>query len=70
VRVVRADQKEHNGHGQQELLRGRVLVAIVDLLPHVEVVKGAGVEVEWHTAHVVEHEVGAGHVREVDQGPR
>jgi hypothetical protein len=65
-----AGEEQYDGHGEQELLRGSVLVPVVDLLPHVEVVKGARVEVEGHTAHVVEHEVGSRHVREVDQGPR
>ena len=69
VRVVRADQEKAYGHGEQELLCGRVLVAIVDLLPHVQVVVCAGVELERHTPHVVEHEVAAEHVGNVDHGP-
>ncbi|KAJ8105866.1 hypothetical protein OPT61_g9921 [Boeremia exigua] len=58
-----------NGHEEEELLGGGVLVAVVDLLPHVEVVVGARVEVKGDAADVVEHEVGAGHVGQVDQGP-
>ena len=69
VGVVGADEEEGDGHGEQELLGGRVLVAVVDLLPHVEVVVGAGVEVEGHALHVVEHEVRAGHVGDVGQRP-
>jgi hypothetical protein len=65
-----ANQEQHNWHAEQELLRWRVLVSVVNLLPHVKVVKGSGIEVERDTAHVVEHEVGARHVREVDEGPR
>lgn len=69
MRVVGADQEKAYGHGKQELLCGRVLVAIVDLLPHVQVVVCAGVELERNTAHVVEHEVAAEHVGNVDHGP-
>jgi hypothetical protein len=70
MRVVRADQEQHNWYTEQELLRWGVLVPIVNLLPHVEVIKGSSVEVEWDTAHVVEHKVGTRHVRKIDQGPR
>lgn len=66
---MRANQEQHYRYREQELLGRGVLVPIVNLLPHVEVVVGARVEVEWYTAYVVEHEVGSGHVREVDQGP-
>lgn len=65
-----ANQEQHNWYAEQELFCGRVLVAIVNLLPHVEVVKGSGIEVEGDSAHVVEHEVRSRHVGEVDQGPR
>src|SRR5689334_13626978 len=46
VGIMCADEEERDGHYQQELLGGRVLVAVVNLLPHVEVVVGSGVEVE------------------------
>lgn len=69
VRVVRAQQEQRNGHEQQELLGRGVLVAVVYLLPHVEVVVGARVEVEGHALHVVEHQVAAGHVGDVGQRP-
>lgn len=67
--VVRADEEETYGDGEQELLRRRVLIPVVDLLPHVEVVVGAGVELEGHAAHVVEHQVAAEHVGDVGHGP-
>jgi hypothetical protein len=67
--VVGAQEEEHNGHAEQELLGGGVLVAVVHLLPHVEVVVGAGVEFKGHAAHVVEHQVRAKHVADVGQGP-
>ena len=69
MRVMRAQQEQHHRHGQQELLGGRVLVAVVDLLPHVEVVVGAGVELEGHALHPVEHDVGAEHVGDVGERP-
>jgi hypothetical protein len=65
-----AAQEQQYGHAEQELLRGRVLVAVVNLLPHVEVVVCARVEVKGHAAHVVEHEVGEADICEVDEGPR
>lgn len=68
--IVRAEQEQDHGHAEQELLGRRVLVAVVDLLPHVEVVVGARVEVEGNAAHVVEHDVRAQHVRDVRQRPR
>lgn len=69
VRVVRGQQKQNNGHAEQELLGGRVLGTVVDLLPHVEVVVGAAVELKGHAPDVVEHDVRADHVRDVGQRP-
>jgi len=69
MRVVRADQEQTYGHREQELLGRCVLVAVVDLLPHVQVVIGASVELERYTAHVVKHEVAAEHVGDVGHGP-
>ena len=62
---MRADEKQHNGYAEKELLGWCVLVSIVDLFPHVQIVVGTRVEVKGHTAHVVEHEVGSGYVREI-----
>lgn len=64
-----ADQEQTYRHRQQELLRWRVLVLVVDLLPHVEVVVGASVELEGYAAHVVEHEIGGEHVGGIDERP-
>ena len=69
VGVMCADEEQRNGDEEQEFLRGGVLVAVVDLLPHVEVVVCARIEVKGHAAHVVEHEIGPGRVREVDKRP-
>lgn len=62
VRVVRAQKEQDDGHTEEELLGRRVLRAIVDLLPHVEVVVGATIELERCAAHVVEHYVRTDHV--------
>lgn len=64
-----AEEKQHNGHAEKKLLGWRVLGAVVDLLPHVEVVEGAAVELEGYAADVVEHEVRAEHVGNVGQRP-
>ena len=69
MRKVRAQQEHQYRHHQQEFLRRGVLVAVVDLLPHVEVVVGAGVEFKGHAADPVEHEEGGAHVGYVDEGP-
>jgi len=66
---VRANEEQHNGYAEKELLGWCVLFAVVNLFPHVQVVVGARVEVKGHTAHVVEHEVGSRHVRKIDEGP-
>ena len=62
MRVVGADKEKNNGNTEQELFGGGILVAAVNLLPHVEVVVGTGVELKRHASHPVEHEKGAGHV--------
>ena len=64
------EEEEQDGHAEQEFLGGCVLVTVVNLLPHVEVVVGPGVEVEGYAAHPVEHDVGASHVGDVGHGPR
>ena len=64
-----AEEKQHNRHAEQKLLGRGVLCAVVDLLPHIEVVKGSAVEFERHTTDIVEHDVRAEHVGNVGQGP-
>lgn len=66
---MRAQQEQNHGGDQEEFLGGRVLVAVVDLFPHVQVVVGAGVELEGDALHPVEHQVRAEHVRDVGQRP-
>lgn len=68
--VVSAEEEEHDRHAEQELLSGCVLVAVVDLLPHVEIVVGTGVEFKRNAPHPVEHEEGSKHVADIGEGPR
>lgn len=65
-----AEQEQHNRDAEEKLLGRGVLGAIVNLLPHIEVVKGAAVEFKWNAAHVVEHDVRPDHVGYVGQCPR
>lgn len=65
MRIVRAEQEQHNGDAEEELLGWRILSPIVDLLPHVQVVVCSAVEFEGHASDVVEHDVGAHHVGNV-----
>lgn len=69
VGIMGAQEKEHNGNTEEELLGGRVLSTVVDLLPHVEVIEGTAIEFEWNSSDIVEHDVGADHVGNVGQGP-
>lgn len=57
MRIVRAEEEQHDRHAKQELLGGCVLGPVVDLLPHVQVVVGPGVKFERHSSDVMEHEV-------------
>ena len=57
VRVVSAEEEEHNWYAQEELFSRRVLVAIVDLLPHVQIVVCASVELERHASDPMKHEI-------------
>ena len=66
---MRAHKEQHNRHGKQILLGRSKLLLVVYLLPHVQVVVCARVEVEGDAAHPVEHDVAAGHVGEVGERP-
>lgn len=70
MRVVSADKEQCDWHTKKEFLGRCVLCPVIDLLPHVEVVKGAAVEIERNAADMVEHDVGAKHVGHVGKGPR
>lgn len=69
MRVMRAEEEQHDWHAEQKLLGGCVLSPIVDLFPHVQVIKSTAVELEWHAANVMKHDVGSKHVRDVRQSP-
>jgi hypothetical protein len=66
---MRANEEQHYGHGKEEFLGRRVLVPVIDLLPHVEVVEGTAVEIKGYAADMVKHEVRSKHVRHVRQRP-
>lgn len=69
MRVVRAQEEQHDRHAEQEFLGRRVLGSVVDLFPHVQVVVCPSIEFKRHSSNVVEHEVRSSHVRDVRQRP-
>lgn len=68
--VVGANQKKDDGNAEQELFRRGILVAVVNLLPEIEVVVGTSVELKGDPLHPVEHDVRTGHVGDVGERPR
>jgi hypothetical protein len=56
VSEVRAQEKQADRHRKEELLRGGVLIAVVNLLPEIEMIVCAGVEFERDTSDVMEHD--------------
>lgn len=70
MRIMGAEEEEDDGNAEKELLGGGVLSAIVDLLPHVQVVERAAIKLERDSSNVVEHDVRSEHVRNVGQRPR
>ena len=69
VGIMGAEEEEADGHAEQELLRRRVLVTVIDLLPHIEIIVSTGIEFEWDAPHPVEHEERAKHVADIGEGP-
>lgn len=67
--VVGADKEKGDWDTKKELLGWCVLRPVINLLPHVEVVESATVEIERNTADMVEHDVGTEHVGHVGKGP-
>lgn len=55
--IMGAEKEEHDGYTEEELLRRRILIAMIDLLPHVEVVVRSRVEVEGYPSYVMEHQI-------------
>lgn len=68
--VMCAEQEEYNGNREEEFLRWRVLVPIIDLFPHIQVVVGTRIEVERNTSYVMKHKVRPEHVADVRKRPR
>lgn len=64
-----AKEEEHNGNTEQEFLGGCILGAVINLLPHIQIIVCSAVELERYASHVVEHNIGAEHVRNVGQSP-
>ena len=54
--VMSADKEEQYGDRQQELLCWSILIAAVDLLPHVEIIVGASIKLKGHAPNPVKHE--------------
>lgn len=69
VGVVCGYQEQADWNAQQKLLDRGELGPVVDLFPHVQVVKRAVVEIEWRALDLVEHYVGPDDVGHVGQGP-
>ena len=67
--VMCAEKEKADWHTEQELLRGCVLVSIVNLFPHVQVVISASVEFKGDAPHPVEHKEGSEHVADVGKSP-
>lgn len=67
--IVSAEKEQHDRHAEQELLGGGILVAVVNLLPHVEIIIGTSVELERDAPHPMEHEERAKHITDVGEGP-
>ena len=70
MRVVCAKKEQHDWYTKKEFLRGRVLGSIINLLPHVQIVVGPGIELKWHASDPMEHEEGSKHIGYIRHGPR
>ena len=70
MRVMRAEQKQNYRDTEEELFRRSVLIAIVDLFPHIQVVVCPGIEFKRNPPNPMEHEERPEHVTDVSEGPR
>lgn len=68
--IMRAEKEKQYWNAEEKFLCGGVLISIVDLFPHIQIVVSTSVEFERHAAHIMKHEVGAEHIRNVGQRPR
>lgn len=55
--ACKSGYSQHNWHAEEKLLRWRVLVTVVNLLPHVEVVVSPRIELERNSLDIMEHEI-------------
>ena len=69
MRVMRAGEEEAYGDTQEEFLGWSELIAVIHLLPHVQVVESSSVEFKWDPSDPMKHQVRSEHVGDVGQGP-
>ena len=55
--VVCTQKEEYDRNTQKKFFGWSILVSVVDLLPHIQVVVGSGIEFKGDTSHIVEHQV-------------
>lgn len=67
--VMSTEEEQHHRYAEEKFLRRGVLIAIVNLLPQIQVIVRAGVEFKWDPSDPMEHEVRAKHVRDIGQCP-
>lgn len=67
--IVRRHKEENDRYRQEKLLGRCILIAIVNLFPHIEVVIGSSVEIERHAAYPMEHDIATSHVGDVCKCP-
>lgn len=67
--VMCTEEEEADWYTKQELFSRSILVPVVDLLPHVQIIVSASVELKRNTPHPVEHEEGAKHVADICESP-
>ena len=67
--VVSTEKEKHNWDAQEELFSRGVLVAVVNLLPHVQIVVCPSIEFERYASDPVEHEIGTEHADDICECP-
>ena len=67
--VMCANQKQKDRNNHQKLFGRRILISIVDLLPQIQIVVRARIELKRYSAYPMEHDVWSKHVRDICEGP-
>lgn len=67
--IMCAEKKQDDRDTEEKFLCRCVLIAVVNLLPHVQVVVGTRIELKGDPLNIVEHEVRSKHVGYVGQRP-